>query len=42
MELTARTHIEASVALDLTDDCEQSGPLRVATVTLTDRPFTAA
>lgn len=53
MELTARIHIEddsyelfeslqEGVALYFADEGEQSGSLRVATATLTDRPLTAA
>jgi predicted RNase H-like HicB family nuclease len=34
--------LREGVALYLADEDEQSGPLRVATATLTDRPLTAA
>lgn len=34
--------LQEGVALYLADEGEQSGPLHVATATLTDRPLTAA
>jgi predicted RNase H-like HicB family nuclease len=34
--------LRESVALYFVDEGEQGGPMRVATVTLTDRPLTAA